>query len=191
MSRQWDNAGRDKTYQYDQNGKLVQFIFNQDREVIAEQDSLEITRYIRSSELIARNTDAARTYYHYVSDEMGSTTHIVDEDGIVLNHYDYDAWGNLTAQEEAVPNRFKFTGQQLDPVTQPIQVVTFAPKELKTLCYMRQFLLQISSNQRRLFPMIHILHLSKGDFRVISTRMPRITGTTNRLVDLYPLQIAY
>ena len=56
MSRQWDNAGRDKTYQYDQNGKLVQFIFNQDREVIAEQDSLEITRYIRSSELIARNT---------------------------------------------------------------------------------------------------------------------------------------
>ncbi len=118
MSRQWDNAGRDKTYQYDQNGKLVQFIFNQDREVIAEQDSLEITRYIRSSELIARNTDAARTYYHYVSDEIGSTTHIVDEDGIVLNHYDYDAWGNLTAQEEAVPNRFKFTGQQLDPVTQ-------------------------------------------------------------------------
>ena len=49
---------------------------------------------------------------------MGSTTHIVDEDGIVLNHYEYDAWGNLTAQEEAVPNRFKFTGQQLDPVTQ-------------------------------------------------------------------------
>lgn len=30
----------------------------------------------------------------------------------------YDAWGNITAQEETVPNRFKFTGQQLDPVTQ-------------------------------------------------------------------------
>ena len=102
----------------EENGSLVQFIFNQDREVIAEQNSLGITRYIRSSELIARNTDAARTYYHYVSDEIGSTTHIVDEDGIVLNHYDYDAWSNITAQEEAVPNRFKFTGQQLDPVTQ-------------------------------------------------------------------------
>ena len=49
---------------------------------------------------------------------MGSVTHVVDADGIVLNHYTYDAWGNLTAQEEAVPNRFKFTGQQLDPVTQ-------------------------------------------------------------------------
>ena len=49
---------------------------------------------------------------------MGSTTHIVDEAGKVLNRYEYDAWGNITAQEEAVPNRFKFTGQQLDPVTQ-------------------------------------------------------------------------
>ena len=105
-------------HEMEENGSLVKFIFNPDREVIAEQNSLGITRYIRSSELIARNTDAARTYYHYVSDEMGSTTHIVDEDGIVFNHYTYDAWGNLTAQEEAVPNRFKFTGQQLDPVTQ-------------------------------------------------------------------------
>ena len=105
-------------HEMEENGSLVKFIFTPDREVIAEQNSLGITRYIRSSELIARNTDAARTYYHYVSDEMGSTTHIVDEDGIVFNHYTYDAWGNLTAQEEAVPNRFKFTGQQLDPVTQ-------------------------------------------------------------------------
>ena len=105
-------------HEMEENGSLVKFIFNPDREVIAEQNSLGITRYIRSSELIARNTDAARTYYHYVSDEIGSTTHIVDEDGLVLNHYTYDAWGNLTAQEEAVPNRFKFTGQQLDPVTQ-------------------------------------------------------------------------
>ena len=103
-----------KQYQYAQDKNL----FYQDREVITEQNSLGITRYIRSSELIARNTDAARTYYHYVSDEMGSTTRIVDEDGLVLNHYTYDAWGNITAQEEAVPNCFKFTGQQLDSVTQ-------------------------------------------------------------------------
>ena len=49
---------------------------------------------------------------------MGSTTHIVDEAGQVQNRYEYDAWGNITVQEEAVPNRFKYTGQQLDPVTQ-------------------------------------------------------------------------
>ena len=101
--------------------------------MIAEQNSFGITRYIRSSELTARNTDAARTYYHYVSDEMGSVTHVVDADGIVLNRYEYDAWGNTNLCvlnryeydawgntnlcEEKVPSRFKFTGQQLDPVT--------------------------------------------------------------------------
>ena len=90
-------------HEMEENGSLVQFIFNQDREVIAEQNSLGITRYIRSSELIARNTDAARTYYHYVSDEIGSVTHVVDADGIVLNRYEYDAWGNTNLCEEKVP----------------------------------------------------------------------------------------
>ena len=107
-------------YEMEENGNLVRFIFNQDREVVTEEDNSGLNRLIRASELIAANssTDSARTYYHYASDEMGSTTHIVDEAGAVKNRYEYDAWGNITAQEEAVPNRFKFTGQQLDPVTQ-------------------------------------------------------------------------
>ena len=48
-------------------------------------------RLIRGSELIARSGDneSARTYYHYASDEMGSTTHIVDEQGNVQNRYTY------------------------------------------------------------------------------------------------------
>ena len=107
-------------HEMEENGNLVQFIFNQEREVVTEEDSTGLTRLIRSTELIARSSDgeSARTYYHYASDEMGSTTHIVDDAGTVQNRYEYDAWGNLTAQEEAIPNRFKYTGQQLDPVTQ-------------------------------------------------------------------------
>ena len=98
----------------------MRFIFNQDREVVSEEDTSGLNRLIRATELIAANSgaDSARTYYHYASDEMGSTTHIVDEAGAVQNRYEYDAWGNITAQEEAIPNRFKFTGQQFDPVTQ-------------------------------------------------------------------------
>ncbi len=48
---------------------------------------------------------------------MGSCTHIVD-DRKILNQYEYDAWGNVTSQKETVKNRFKFNGQQLDPITQ-------------------------------------------------------------------------
>ena len=107
-------------YEMEENGNLVRFIFNQDREAVAEEDTSGLNRLIRGTELIATNSsaDSARTYYHYASDEMGSTTHIVDETGAVQNRYEYDAWGSITAQEEAVPNRFKFTGQQLDPITQ-------------------------------------------------------------------------
>ena len=102
----------------EENGRLVQFIFNPAKEVVTETEDKTVLRYIRGSELIARNTDAVRTYYHYASDEMGSITHVTDEEGKLLNHYEYDAWGNLTAEEEQVPNRFKYTGEQFDPITQ-------------------------------------------------------------------------
>ena len=100
----------------EENGQLVQFIFNTDREVIAEKEN-EWTIYIRGSELLASSSDHARTYYHYANDEMGSCTHIVD-DRKILNQYEYDAWGNVVNQKETVKNRFKFNGQQLDPITQ-------------------------------------------------------------------------
>ena len=48
---------------------------------------------------------------------MGSCTHIVD-DRKILNQYEYDAWGNVVNQKETIKNRFKFNGQQLDPITQ-------------------------------------------------------------------------
>ena len=105
-------------HEMEENGNLVRFIFNTDREVVTEQDSSSTNRLIRTTGLIARNTDSARTYYHYASDEMGSTTHIVDEAGAIQNRYEYDAWGNLNAREEQIPNRFTYYGQQLDPVTQ-------------------------------------------------------------------------
>ena len=107
-------------YEMEENGNLVRFIFNQNRETISEEDSSGLNRLIRGTELIASHSsaDSARTYYHYASDEMGSTTHITDEDGNVLNRYAYDGFGNLTEQVETVPNRFKYNGQQLDLITQ-------------------------------------------------------------------------
>ena len=102
----------------EENGRLAAFIFNPAKEVVTEIEDRTVLRYIRGSELIARNTDAVRTYYHYASDEMGSITHVTDEKGKLLNHYEYDAWGNLTLEDEQVSNRFKYMGEQFDPVTQ-------------------------------------------------------------------------
>ncbi|WP_243002716.1 RHS repeat-associated core domain-containing protein, partial [Lachnotalea glycerini] len=67
--------------------------------------------------LLASDAESAKTYYHYASDEMGSITHVTEQDE-VLNRYEYDAWGNVTESEERVENRFQFNGQQLDPISQ-------------------------------------------------------------------------
>lgn len=59
---------------------------------------------------------------------MGSITHVVSgagqeggetapPAGSILNRYEYDAWGSVTVCEETVPNRFRFNGQQYDPIT--------------------------------------------------------------------------
>ncbi|RGG45899.1 RHS repeat-associated core domain-containing protein [Roseburia sp. AF20-18LB] len=101
----------------EENGKLVSFIYA-DREVIAEEDEAgEHIRYIRGHELLASDSERARTYYHYACDEMGSITDITDCHGTVLNHYAYDAFGNRTVEEETVENRFGFAGELLDAVT--------------------------------------------------------------------------
>ena len=65
----------------------------------------------------ASECEPEKTWYHYASDEQGSIVFISDEEK-VCNKYDYDAWGNLTTCEEIIPNRFLYTGQQFDQITQ-------------------------------------------------------------------------
>ena len=105
-------------HEMEENGRLVSFIFRGD-EVVAEESQEDRIRYIRTSVLLASDAESARTYYHYASDEMSSVTHVADsEKEETLNHYEYDAWGNLNTCEEKVHNRFKFNGQQYDPISQ-------------------------------------------------------------------------
>ena len=107
-------------HEMEENGRLVRFIFHKGEAVAEQEENSKVIRLLRGSELIARSSDSesARTYYHYANDEMGSTTHIVDENGNVQNRYAYDAWGKIEVKEEAVPNRFTYYGQQIDPITQ-------------------------------------------------------------------------
>lgn len=119
----------------EENGRLVQFLYNEDREVVAEKDySGNIIRYIRGLGLISSDSENAKTYYHYVCDEQGSVSHIIrgedKESGVseqgreqdreqdrILNHYEYDAFGNTISCKEQVENRFRYQGEQYDPIT--------------------------------------------------------------------------
>ena len=115
----------------EENGQLVKFLYNENREAVAEEESDgNVIRYIRGLGLISSDSEKAKTYYHYVSDEQGSITHVIngeekesgelpqeDVQSRVLNHYEYDAFGNTIRCEEQVHNRFHYTGEQYDPLT--------------------------------------------------------------------------
>lgn len=120
----------------EENGQLVQFLYS-GKEVVAETESDgNIIRYIRGLGLVCSDSESAKTYYHYACDELGSITDIVKgavrkkleeekhseekaatETAQVLNHYEYDAFGNAVVCEETVSNRFQFAGEQYDTVT--------------------------------------------------------------------------
>lgn len=115
----------------EENGQLVKFLYNENREAAAEEESDgNVIRYIRGLGLISSDSEKAKTYYHYVSDEQGSITHVIngedkesgelpqeDVQSRVLNHYEYDAFGNTIRCEEQVENRFRYQGEQYDPLT--------------------------------------------------------------------------
>ena len=103
-------------HEIEENGRLVSFIFS-DREVVAEREKESTMRYIRGYDILCSDSECARTYYHYVCDEGGSTSHVLDETGKVLNQYEYDAFGNLIKVQEEVNNRFLYVGQQYDAIT--------------------------------------------------------------------------
>ena len=63
----------------EENGQLVKFLYNEDREAVAEEKSNgNVIRYIRGLGLISSDSEKAKTYYHYVSDEQGSIIHVIN-----------------------------------------------------------------------------------------------------------------
>ncbi|MBR4085817.1 MAG: RHS repeat-associated core domain-containing protein [Lachnospiraceae bacterium] len=101
----------------EEDGRLVQFIYNHKGEVITEEiGEAGLLRYIRGLGIVSSDSEQAKTYYHYVCDYAGSTSHVLNEQGEVENAYLYDAFGNITASSENVPNRFCYTGEQYDRI---------------------------------------------------------------------------
>ena len=72
--------GEGLRHEMEENGRLVKFLYH-DREAVAEEkEDGKYIRYIRGYDLVASDSECARTYYHYASDEQGSITHVLGED---------------------------------------------------------------------------------------------------------------
>ena len=64
-------------------------------------------------------TKADGSITHVINGEEKESGELPQEDvqSRVLNHYEYDAFGNTIRCEEQVHNRFRYTGEQYDPLT--------------------------------------------------------------------------
>lgn len=126
-------------HEMEENGRLIKFIYRDRDVVLEESEESGPVRYIKGNgKLIASDSEKARTYYHYVSDNIGSVCYVVDrkdadiketsglcgeifDEGISSNdkafadrikcYYEYDAFGNVIEAEESIENRFRFAGE--------------------------------------------------------------------------------
>ena len=76
-------------------------------EILTESDgeSAPIKRYLRGIGLSHVQTQDNEAYHAYHQDEQGSTAYITGQSREIENIYQYDAFGNLLEQKEAVANR--------------------------------------------------------------------------------------
>jgi len=73
---------------------------------------------IISEELLSKGLkNPSRKTFFYHADGLGSTVALSDQLGLPEAVYGYDAWGNLLEEFGNIPNRFLFTGQELDDFT--------------------------------------------------------------------------
>jgi len=97
---------------------VTRFVYDGDH-VWADYNSsgVVLARYLygdRTDELLARYQPVNGTAW-YLTDNLGTVRDLVDESGDLLNHIDYDSFGQITAQSNATAgDRFTYTGREFD-----------------------------------------------------------------------------
>jgi RHS repeat-associated protein len=100
-----------------ENGVISRFVFDRGS-VVTELDGENNFKsgYVRGYELISQR-DSKDDSYYYFNNYHGDVVGLTDEVGNVVNRYKYDAFGNTVESKEQVNNRFRYSGEQYDSVT--------------------------------------------------------------------------
>ncbi|MEM9409821.1 MAG: putative Ig domain-containing protein [Planctomycetota bacterium] len=117
-------------YQYDaldrriarsENGNTIHFVFNGDN-VWADFNGAgeAVARYLFGDNIdqnIARFKSGEGTVW-YLADRLGTIRDLVDANGQLVNHTEYEAFGGIVSQLDGTfADRFAFTGREFDSVT--------------------------------------------------------------------------
>ncbi len=92
-----------KNYYYDNSGRIVAEA-NGQGQVTAQN--------IWGNKILARKIGS--NMYYYLTNGHGDVVQIVDENGNIVNSYNYDEWGNILNQTEQISNPIKYAGEYYD-----------------------------------------------------------------------------
>ena len=119
LSETLKSSGQTWTHGYDALGNRVQvetdgvvttYTVDANGNVLAEYvNGIFVRSYIQGNQLAAF-VDANGNTYYYSSDLLGSTIGITDDQGVTVNSYLYDSFGNVLGSTEGVANDFEFVG---------------------------------------------------------------------------------
>lgn len=100
-----------------ENGKYNRYIYN-GRNIACEVDeNWELKDRIVREHTILEKEDSNKDTYYYIHNAHGDVTALTNGRGEVVNSYSYDAFGNILDSVEKVDNRFKYSGELHDSVT--------------------------------------------------------------------------
>ena len=85
-------------------------------QVVEEWSGSSVLKYTYGDDLISQNWDGTLSYYYYDGNlstrQLGQFHPVL---GWFTDSYTYDAFGNLVASTNSIPNNYLYTGEQYDP----------------------------------------------------------------------------
>ena len=113
--------GLDRRISTSVNGQVTTTVYDGDNAWADFNTAADVeTRYMFGDgpdSLIARSRPTGETDW-YLADRLGTVRDIVDSDGNLLNHIDYDSFGGVFSQTDAAQgDRFLFTGREFSEAT--------------------------------------------------------------------------
>ncbi|RED54736.1 RHS repeat domain-containing protein [Cohnella lupini] len=124
-----NKGGASTSFQYEPQGlrikkasqtETVRYTYDNNGRVIAESNASFVVQsnYVWGPDRLLQKRDTATdNKYYYLYNGHGDVVQVVDQSGQVINHYQYDEWGNITQQQETIRNPFKYAGEILDDET--------------------------------------------------------------------------
>ncbi|MEM9214706.1 MAG: putative Ig domain-containing protein [Cyanobacteria bacterium P01_F01_bin.150] len=101
------------------NGEETRFLIDNNQQTYAqviEEYTLNgdvQTSYVHGQDLISQENGGERSFYQV--DGLGSSRILTNQNGVLTDTYNYDAFGQLIDQSGSTPNDYLFAGEQFDP----------------------------------------------------------------------------